>query len=132
MEKGDVAAIQSVLDPHCLFAVHINPEMRVKVAPGPAKPELVEQGWRHFLVKVVNDSGTTAALRAVSPNGVAVYSDNNGGPKGSSSDRFYREQARSLPLTDNAQLWLELQTYDAQPLAESLSGLAIEYRILQL
>src|SRR5277367_5618268 len=52
--------LQTILDQHCLFGVTINPEMRVKVAAGPAKPELVEQGWRQFLVKVVNDSGTTA------------------------------------------------------------------------
>src|SRR5213594_2858019 len=48
VQKGDVAEIQRVLDPYCLFGVHINPEMRVKVAVGPAKPQLVEQGWRQF------------------------------------------------------------------------------------
>src|SRR5437762_2526963 len=37
---GDEAseAIQRVLDKHCLFGVNINPESRVKVAPGAAKP----------------------------------------------------------------------------------------------
>lgn len=124
--------IQRVLDARCLFIVSINPEMRVKVAPGPAKPELVEQGWRQFLVKVVNDSGTTAPLRAVSPNAVSVYSDEGGGPKRSASDQFYRDKGRNLPLSDNAQLWLDLRTYDAQPMAASLSGLPLEYRIVQL
>jgi hypothetical protein len=124
--------IQGALDAHCLFVVSINPEMRVKVAPGQAKPELVEQGWRQFLVKVVNESGTTAALRGVSPNAVSVYSDEGGGPKRSASDQFYREKGQNLPLADNAQLWLELQTYDAQPLGKSLSGLPLEYRIIQL
>ncbi len=124
--------IQGVLDARCLFIVSINPEMRVKVAPGPAKPELVEQGWRQFLVKVINDSGTTAPLRAVSPNAVSVYSDEGGGPKRSASDQFYRDKGRNLPLADSAQLWLELRTYDAQPMATSLSGLPLEYRIVQL
>src|SRR5262249_34196415 len=32
-----LAEIQTVLDPYCLFDVHINPESRVKVAPGPVK-----------------------------------------------------------------------------------------------
>ena len=50
-----IAKIQAVLDSRCLFAVTINPEMRVKVAPGPAKAELVEQGWRPFFIKVIND-----------------------------------------------------------------------------
>src|SRR5262245_14503142 len=53
-----VEKVQAVLDGHCLFGVQINPEMRVKVTPGPAAPRLVEQGWRQFLVKVQNESGT--------------------------------------------------------------------------
>jgi hypothetical protein len=127
-----IQKIQSALDAHCLFAVSINPEMRVKVGPGPAKPELAEQGWRQFLVKVVNDSGTTAPLQAVSPNAVSVYSDDGGGPKRSASDQFYREKGQRPPLSDRNQLWLELQSYDAQPLQKSLSGLPLEYRIIQL
>ncbi|HWY75037.1 MAG TPA: CehA/McbA family metallohydrolase, partial [Verrucomicrobiae bacterium] len=130
--KNAADKIQNTLDAHCLFIVNINPEMRVKVASGPAKPELVEHGWRQFLVKVVNESGTTAALRAVSPNAVSVYSMDGGGPRTSASDQFYREKGQSLSLTNNAQLWLELQTYDAQPLGKSLSGLPLEYRIIQL
>jgi hypothetical protein len=59
-------AIQRVLDRSCLIHVQINPEMRVKVARGPARPALVERGWRPFLVKVRNEAGTTAALRATS------------------------------------------------------------------
>jgi hypothetical protein len=129
---NSVEKIQRALDAHCLFVVSINPEMRVKVAPGPAKPELVELGWRQFLVKVVNDSGTTAPLRAVSPNAVSVYSDEGGGPKQSASDQFYRNKGQAVPLSDNAELWLELRSYDAQPLAASLSGLPVEYRIIQL
>src|SRR5581483_7356196 len=49
-----VADIQKVLDRHCLVGVNINPESRVKVQEGPARPELMEQGWRSFLVKVQN------------------------------------------------------------------------------
>jgi len=124
--------IQRALDAHCLFIVSINPEMRVKVASGAAKPELVEQGWQQFLVKVINESGTTSPLRAVSPNAVSVYSNEGGGPNRSDSDRFYREKGHSFPQTDNAQLWLDLQTYDVQPLGKSLSGLLLEYRIVQL
>src|SRR5437773_7254848 len=51
-----VLEIQKILDRHCLIGVNINPESRVKAQEGPAKPELVEQGWRTFLVKVQNRS----------------------------------------------------------------------------
>src|SRR6058998_3456760 len=69
--KGDEAAVEKVqklLDPLCLLLVEINPESRVKVAKGVTAPELVEQGWRQFLVKVHNDAGVTAPLKAESPN----------------------------------------------------------------
>lgn len=127
-----IEKLQEILDRHCLFGVSINPEMRVKLAAGPAKPELVEQGWRQFLVKVVNESGTTAALQAVSPNAISVYSQDGGGPRSNSSDQFYRKKGETLPLTDAAQLWLDMQTFDQQPLTKTLSGLPLEYRILQL
>lgn len=106
-----VRAIQQVLDPHCLFGVSINPEMRVKVARGPAAAELAEQGWRVFLVKVENDAGTTAVLRADSASARRLFGS---------------------PADDVAQRWLDLAMFDAQPLLPALSGLALEYRILQL
>ena len=59
-------ARQRVLDRACLVGVHINPEMRVKVARGPAQAELAARGWRSFLVKVHNEAGTTARLRVTS------------------------------------------------------------------
>src|SRR6476659_2162134 len=42
-------AIQQVLDPRCLAGITINPEMRVKASQGPAKAELLADGWRTFL-----------------------------------------------------------------------------------
>jgi len=63
-----VAEMQKILDRHCLVGVNINPESRVKAQEGPAKPELVEQGWRNFLVKVQNEAGITPVLLVDSPN----------------------------------------------------------------
>src|SRR5262245_37022572 len=50
-EAASVEKIQKLLDPLCLVGVQINPESRVKVQEGPAPRELIEQGWRVFLVK---------------------------------------------------------------------------------
>lgn len=102
---------QEILDRHCLFFVNINPEMRVKVAAGPAKPELVEQGWRLFLVKVQNEAGATAVLHATSPHAQRLF---------------------NAPTADVPARWLELQMADAQPRRAALSGLELEYRIIQL
>src|SRR5213075_2409301 len=112
LEKtANVQEIQRVLDKHCLFGVNINPEMRVKVAQGEARPALVEQGWRQFLVKVANEAGTTAQLKAESPNGQKLFNS---------------------PKEEIANRWLELQMFDQQPLTKALSGLPLEYRIIQL
>src|SRR5678816_2425 len=39
-EGKTTGEIQNVLDQYCLFDIHINPESRVKVTQGAAKPEL--------------------------------------------------------------------------------------------
>ena len=65
--RDGVIAIQKLLDPHCLALVRINPEGRVSVAPGPVPKQLIQQGWRTFLVKVHNEAGVTAELKVGSP-----------------------------------------------------------------
>src|SRR5262245_23730993 len=65
---GSAGSVQEALDPLCLIGVEINPESRVKAAQGPAPARLVQHGWRVFLVKVHNEAGVTAELRAESPN----------------------------------------------------------------
>ena len=87
-EAEAVKQIQEVLDRHALFGVNINPEMRVKVAQGEAKPELDEQGWRVFLVKVENEAGTTAPLKAVSPKSETMNHCVDPPPLSSSSPFF--------------------------------------------
>lgn len=53
-ERAAVREMQRILDRFVLIEVEINPESRVRVRQGAAKPELVEKGTRLFLVKVVN------------------------------------------------------------------------------
>jgi len=120
-----VAAIQDTLDAHCLIGVNINPESRVKVAAGPAKPELAEQGWRTFLVKVHNEAGVTAELRVVSPNAESVHDSSWSRTE---SDRFFQRRNQELPLSER---WLDVAMFNDQPLRRDLSGLKLEYRIIQ-
>lgn len=106
-----VRQIEALLDPRCLLQVSINPEMRVKVTNGVAKPELYEGGWRTFLVKVQNDAGTTAKLKLTSPNTLTAFNS---------------------PAANVAQRWLEASLVDRPPVSATLTGLPLEYRILQL
>jgi hypothetical protein len=59
--------VQEILDPYCLAIVNINPESRVKVLRGAAKPRLIQNGWVSYLVKVNNDAGVTSQLQVESP-----------------------------------------------------------------
>lgn len=106
-----VEAIQDILDKHCLVGVNINPESRVKAQQGEARPELMEQGWRTFLVKVHNEAGITAVL--------AVDSINAGQLANTGAGMVGRR-------------WIDLQMFNRQPLKGHLSGLEVEYRVLQI
>ena len=106
-----VRAVQTALDPLCLLMVTINPESRVKVAQGRARPELVAQEWRTYLVKVQNEAGATAPLQVVSPNAI---------------------EAGGAAKPDARHRWLRLRIADRPPMPPTLSGLGLEYRFLQL
>jgi hypothetical protein len=124
-DAAAVAKAQTVLDTHALFQVTITPEQRVKVAAGAAKPVLDESGWRQYLVRVDNEAGVTAKLVGSSPQAKEAY------VKG------------SPPVAPNAQprdpgqpaistRWLDMQMFEAPPMQPTLSGLGVEYRIIQL
>ena len=104
------ARIEELLDPLCLAGVSIaNGE--IAASEGAVERRLVEQGWRSFLVKVCNDARLTTRLHVESPN------------------------ARSMPhakAEDVASRWMGLTMFDGRPMQASLSGLPLEYRIVQV
>jgi hypothetical protein len=115
-------AIQKVLDQRCLAGVNINPESRVKVARGAAAAQLVEQGWRVFLVKVHNEGGVTAELRATSPNSAPLHTRSTGSP----------DPKPTVTPEDVPNRWMDIQVFNNQPLVAKLSGLDLEYRVVQI
>ena len=117
-----VARLQQVLDHYVLATVHINPESRVKVEQGAAKPELVQGGTRLFLVKVVNEAGVTAPLAVQSPNSGRVFIPSRGAP----------EAPKELTESGARALGGNFSVYTQSPMRPRLSGLGIEYVILQI
>jgi hypothetical protein len=109
-DAGDAkftAELQKVLDPQCLVAVSINPESRVKAARGPASAELRRGRERVVLVKVVNEAGSTPALKVTGP------------------------QLRSGGDAGLGQ-WLEARVLTDPPLGKTLTGGRLEYLPLVL
>jgi hypothetical protein len=101
-----VEATESKLREQTLFQVSINPEMRVKVAVGSAAPRLVQNEWRTFLVRIENESGTTAPLQIV------VLNPTDAG------------------LGTNA--WLQAEVVNDAVFHTALSGQPLEYRAVRL
>jgi len=111
LKEGGLNGVGAALDPHCLVEVTINPESRVKAVTGHATPILVEAGWSVFLVKVFNEAGVTAPLHVSSAQAAPLA----GSSKEDLQDR-----------------WMELMMFRGRPLAETLSGASIDYRIIQI
>jgi hypothetical protein len=121
-EEEGIRQIQTALDKYVLAVVRINPESRVSVEQGPAAPELVEGGTRVFLVKVLNEAGVTAPLRVESPNSGDVFMRSDGSP----------EPPSRLTTRDVRERWASISVYNRQPAPRRLSGLAVEYAILEI
>ena len=109
--QKEIEALQKILDKYCIAGVNINPESRVKVQQGQAKAELAEQGWRVFLVKVHNEAGVTAVLAVDSPN---------------------MGQLANAAAGAVGRRWMDIAMFNKQPMRIHLSGLELEYRIIQL
>jgi hypothetical protein len=106
------ARIQQVLDSYCLLSITISPAMRMSVYRGRVpNAELVEQGWRVFLIKVDNRAGATGVLHVESPSAL----------------RLHGAEPEAIPAR-----WLEVGMFNRQPLLPNLSGLALEYRIIEI
>jgi hypothetical protein len=116
--------IQAILDRYCIAMAHINPEARVKVSRGPAIAQLMQNGWTSFLVKVHNEAGVTARLQVESPNAAPVLHVST-----------FNQRAMEKNLLSPGQIanrFLEMQMYNNRPLLPHLSGLALEYAVVQI
>lgn len=121
-----IKKIQSILDKYVLLNVDISPESRVSVTPGATAPELVQGGWRSFLVKVINRGGVIAPLVPDS-----AQAQNAGGKWARGPNQLPYEDQK-LTEADVADRWIALAPFNGAPMMPQLSGLGIEYRILQI
>ncbi|MCA9018832.1 MAG: CehA/McbA family metallohydrolase [Planctomycetaceae bacterium] len=123
-DQRDAAAIQKLLDSEVLCLVSLNPEVRTKVARGPAVAVLQQGGFTPFVVKVVNQSTVTRQLQISSPQAGPVYS-------GAALNSLKRQAQPELNRNENkasaADRFLEVELFQASPMTVKLSGLEVEY-----
>lgn len=121
-ESAAARGIEAALDPLVLAVVDINAESRVKVQHGAAEPELVQGGARFFLVKVLNRAHITSRLVVDSKNSLPIFVRSNGSPT----------PPVELTATDVRDRWAEISIYGKPPMEERLSGVGLEYLILEV
>ena len=122
-----VERMQHVLRPYVLLDVTINPEGRVSATRGAAKAVLVEQGWRSFLVRVTNQAHDTSVLTLQSAQAQPM-----GRPSGNETVSVHDFTIGAVDQLVADGRWLGLNDWTRPPLAAALSGLELEYRIVQL
>ena len=127
LTKETIKYIQQILDPYCLATININPESRVKVLRGHAKAKLIQNGWVSYLVKVHNEAGITAKLEVQSPNAAAPLN-----PASFDITKGRVDENKRLTAGQVANRFVEMQIYRNRPMLPTLSGLELEYAILQI
>lgn len=105
---NSIAAAESILAKCTLADVSIEADGSVRVMPGGSRNELVEQGWRVFLVRIANRS--TAARNVVFTTGTG-WNEFGGGPGRMSPGHDFRAERPSLMDTLNKaplikEMWL--------------------------
>ncbi|MHB1424382.1 MAG: CehA/McbA family metallohydrolase [Gemmataceae bacterium] len=121
-ERKAVASIQAILDKRCLAGLHITNENKLETRIGPAKPQLAEQGWHVFLIKVHNEPGLdNVELTASSPNALPMTKFSTG-----------KADPKVVSVGAVGKRFLDVMMFQGQPLVPDLSGLELEYRIVRI
>lgn len=110
-ESQITITVQQLLDPLCLFAIETTPGGPPTLHAGNSDFKLIEQGWRTFLVKVINPTASTGRIRMESPNAAPLP---------------------HAPPSEVGARWMKLSHFEGQPMRPNLSGLELEYRIVQI
>ena len=122
----DAEELQSLLDPQVLLVVTLNPEVRVKVTRGPAPALLQQAGYTPVLVKIINQSTSTATLNIASPQSGPVYA-------GVAKLSMERQRQEPLRVNENTEgrpdRFLNVEMFHSPPMTPNLSGLTVEYAV---
>ena len=127
IEGGSAVALQRTVDPSVLAVVSINPEERVRAQRGPAAAQIQQAEYVPVLVKILNQSTSTARLQVSSPQSGPVYA-------GTSKLSMQRQQQLKLLENQNAQesteRFLGIEVHRDAPMTRQMSGLEVEYAVL--
>jgi len=144
-QQNDLAAVdaaEKILGRYTLARLSIGADGSAQIAPGDAQRVLVEQGWRMFLLRVANPAERTDNIhvhawrpywREGTPGHMFPY-----GTISMAQRAYLLDTLNKAPLIK--EMWLLAQLHGATGLSFhgmeipviSLSGIPVEYRVIQL
>jgi hypothetical protein len=124
-----VLTIETILAHYTLIRVRIDRDRTVSTTPGGSRRELVEQGWRSFLIRVDNRAGLTNALTSISD---AAIEEGSLARQGGVNREPPLAKGNLFGPKDYAQRWMGFKFYTNHPIDRQLSGIPLEYCIVEI
>lgn len=133
LAQGGIAAAaveaRRMLDAVTLLSAVISPEARVGTLRGAAVPELVQVGWRLFLLRIDNPARVPGRIGVTSPEAAPSHAPSL------ATDHVWDQRPPPGEHLHHGQIetrWLAIDPYGGPLLPLALDDLEVEYRILQL
>jgi len=123
-DNGDEVAIERLLDSQSIASVTIEADSSLSVACSQPAIALQQNGWKCFLIKVINRAGFKGRLEVRSPNSEPLFVETRGQTRMMREEMFTEEQL--------AERFLALSLHRNAPMNPQLSGHPVEYMILQV
>jgi hypothetical protein len=119
----------ALLNKRVLLRASITAEARVSVKRGLLRPQLVQGGWRLFLVRVDNPALVPGKLAASSPSAIPV---NGLYPPGFTAGGSMGQVGVPTTRGDVALRWMDLDVHDLAPLDATLEALPLDFKIVRI
>jgi hypothetical protein len=130
-DRAGVAAAEEILARYTLARLSIGADESLSIEPGAARPVLVEQGWKLFLVRVGNNLQRPVSMQFGGVISTPAQLWPALGAMSMSQRGYLFDTLNKAPLVEK--LWMAAQMHGAgADGAIPLTGFQLEYHILQL
>ncbi len=123
LNEETVLNIQQILDAYCLTLIKIDGNGNINTSLGNAPMRLYKNGWSSFLVKVINEAGTKDTITVSCPDAKETIHN---------PLRVAHFDYKKLKQQQDPSKYMEVQMFHARPLRPELTGLKLEYAVVQL
>lgn len=129
-DAAAVIAAEEILDRYTLIRVEITKDGDMLGTVGSAQRTLNEQGWRVFLVRVLNTTATATRLDVFTQVPGATWTADANPVRSTGSSRARVDDTLNVAPYFSGRWW-KAEIYKEPPMTDSLSGTTVEYGVIQ-